>query len=190
MTLRRMCSSTNHAARFAASLIVWLVATSGTSGSYKEPTRLSALSAPVLHTVSVGRDPVALTVDEHVGRVFVLGSAGSVTTLNATTGVVIRTVAVGGDAQAVAVDEATGRAFVTDQGRVFTLNAQTGAIVRAIPVVGGPARGLAVDTRRGEVFVAARGVNHGPAGSGPGSIVVLDATTGLPRRTGSVKSRS
>jgi len=75
-----------------------------------------ATAARLLRTVGVGREPVALAVDEQASRVFVVGAAGSVTTLNATTGVVIRTVAVGRGAQAVAVDDATGRVFVTDPG--------------------------------------------------------------------------
>jgi len=143
-----------------------------------------AAASPLLRSVPVGRDPVALAVDERAGRVFVVGAAGSVTTLDATTGGVIRTVAVGRGAQTVAVDEATGRAFATDPGRVFMLDAHTGAVLRAISVGGGgPTGGLAVDARHGEVFVAVRGVDHGPAGSGPGSIAVLDATTGQTRRT-------
>ncbi len=183
MTLHRMCLITGRAG-FAASLTVWLVATPSGAGAYNGPERLPPLSAPVLRTVGVGRDPVALAVDERAGRVFVVGAAGSVTTLDATTGSVIRTVAVGRGAQTVAVDEATGRAFATDPGRVFMLDAHTGAVLRAISVGGGgPTGGLAVDARHGEVFVAVRGVDHGPAGSGPGSIAVLDATTGQTRRT-------
>ncbi len=144
--------------------------------------RIAASLRP--HTVPVGRDPVALAVDERTSRVFVVGSAGGVTLLDATTGVVLRSVAVGRGAQAVAVDEATGRVFVTDPGRVFLLDARTGAVLHAFPVGGGgPSGGLVLDARHGEVFVAVRGVDHGPAGSGPGSIVVLDAATGQTRRT-------
>ncbi len=143
-------------AGFAASLTVGLVAASG-AGAYRGPERLPPLSAPVLRTVGVGRDPVALAVDARTGRVFVLGAAGSVTTLDATTGSVIRTVAVGRGAQAVAVDEATGRAFVTDPGRVFVLDARSGATLRALPLGGGPTGELAVDARHGEVFVPANG---------------------------------
>ncbi len=143
-----------------------------------------AAASPLLRSVPVGRDPVALAVDARTGRVFVLGAAGSVTTLDATTGAPLRSVAVGRGAQAVAVDEATGRAFVTDPGRVFVLDARSGAVLRARSVGGGgPTGGLAVDARHGEVFVAVRGVDHGPAGSGPESIAVLDAATGQTRRT-------
>jgi len=182
--VRRSCPIAGHAARLAASLTVWLVITPSTPGSYNGLQRLPALPSPVLHTVSVGRDPVALAVDERAGRVFVLGSAGSVTTLDATTGVVMRSVAVGRGAQSVVADEVTGRAFVTDPGRVFMLDVRTGAVLRAISVGGsGPTGGLAVDARHGEVFVAVRGVNHGPAGVGPGSVAVLDAATGRTRRT-------
>ncbi len=182
MTLHRMCLITGRAG-FTVSLIVWLVAAGG-PGAYQGPERLPLLSTPVLRTVGVGRDPVALAVDARTGRVFVLGAAGSVTTLDATTGAPLRSVAVGRGAQAVAVDEATGRAFVTDPGRVFVLDARSGAVLRARSVGGGgPTGGLAVDARHGEVFVAVRGVDHGPAGSGPGSIAVLDAATGQTRRT-------
>jgi len=44
----------------------------------------SATSAPLLYTVGVGRDPVALAVDARTSRVFVLDRAGSVTTRDAT----------------------------------------------------------------------------------------------------------
>lgn len=173
-----MRPTSGHATRLAASLTVWLMVAPGRSG-HKGPDRLPVLPAPVLHITSVGRDPVALAVDERASRIFVLGSAGSVTTLDATTGVVIRTVAVGRGTQSVVVDEATGRAFVTDPGRVFMLDAHTGAVLRVISVGGGgPTGGLAVDARHGEVFVAANGVNRGPAGFGPATIAVLDATTG------------
>ncbi len=112
--------------------------------------------------------------------------AARTTTTPATTAPLLRTVDVGREpvALAVAVDEATGRAFVTVTGRVFMLDAHTGAVLRAISVGGGgPTGGLAVDARYGEVFVAVRGVDHGPAGSGPGSIAVLDATTGPLKRS-------
>ncbi len=141
--------------------------------------------APLLRTVGVGRDPVALAVDERAGRVFVVGAAGEVSVLDAATGAVVRTIAVGRGAQAVAVDEATGRAFVADQARVYTFDARTSAVLRALPIGGGPTGGLAVDARHGEVFVAARGapqpVNRG-GGFGPGDFAVLDATTGRLRR--------
>jgi len=183
MTSRKR-SVLSYTAGFVASLAVGLVPVIGVPSIQKRLIRPVIPAALVLRTVGVGRDPVALAVDARAGRIFVVGAAGSVTTLDAVSGAVVRTIAVGRGAQAAAVDEATGRAFVTDKGRVFTLNAQTGATLRAIPVAGGPATGgLALDARNGEVFVATNGVDLGPAGSGPGSIVVLDATTGLPRRT-------
>src|SRR5579875_1556085 len=127
-------------------------------------------SLPLLRAVRVGRNPVALAVDERAGRVFVVGAAGSVTVLDATTGAVVRTVAVGRRAQSVAVDEATERAFVTDPGRVFTLDARTGAVLRASPLGGGIQAGPVIDDAHGEVFVATRGVGRGPAGPGPASV--------------------
>jgi len=168
-----------HAAGLAASLTVWLMALPSTSGSYKEPDRLPVRPAPVLRTVGVGREPVAIAVDAQAGRTFVLSRAGEVTVLDAATGAVMRTIAVGRGAQAVAVAASTGRAFVTDPGRVFMLDARTGVVLRTFPVGGGgPTGALAVDARHGEVFVAANGVDHGPA-----SIAVLDATTGRLKRS-------
>ncbi len=184
MTLRHLYPIAGHAATIMIPLTIWLVVAPRPSSSYNRPQRPPGLLAPVLRSVPVGRGPVALAVDQRTGRVFVVGAAGSVTTLDATTGAPLRSVAVGRGAQAVAVDEATGRAFVTDPGRVFVLDARTGAVLRARSVGGGgPTGGLAVDARHGEVFVAVRGVDHGPAGSGPGSIAVLDAATGQTRRT-------
>ncbi len=154
-----------------------------------------AAAPPLPRVVRVGRNPFALAVDARAGRVFVLDGGtgtganyaltdpGYVSVLDATTGAVVRTVAVGRGLQAVAVDAATGRAFVTDQARVYTLDARTGAVLRTLPIAGGPTGGLVVDARHGEVFVVARGVDHGPAGRGPGGIVVLDAATGQTRRT-------
>ncbi len=144
-----------------------------------------AAASPLLRSVPVGRDPVALAVDARTGRVFVVGAAGSVTTLDAATGRFLRSVAVGRGAQAVAVDEATGRVFVTDPGRAFMLDARSGAILRALSLGGGPTGGLAVDVRHGEVFVPANGaprpVEQG-GGFGPGGFAVLDAATGRLRR--------
>lgn len=173
ITLRRKWSI----AELTASLAVWLVVACGGSGIYERPTELLNSPAPVLRTVGVGREPVAIAVEAQAGRAFVLSRAGEVTVLDAATGAVVRTIAVGRGGQAVAVDAATGRAFVTDPGRVFMLDARTGAVLRAFPVGGGgPTGALAVDARHGEVFVAATGV-------GRRGIAVLDAATGRLKRS-------
>ena len=187
-------------AECAAALAGWLVAAAGPGASHgwgaahgpgaarqpASPPPLSPLPAPVLRSVPVGRDPVALAVDQRTGRVFVVGAAGSVTTLDATTGAPLRSVAVGRGAQAVAVDEATGRAFVTDPGRLFMLDARTGAVLRAFPLNGGiqSQSSPAVDETHGEVFVATHGApGSNPVGPAhPPNISVLDATTGQLRR--------
>ncbi len=186
MTSRKR-SAPSYTARFAASLAVWLVPVIGVPSIQKRLIRLLIPPALVLRTVGVGRDPVALAVDERAGRVFVVGAAGSVTTLDAVSGAVVRTIAVGRGAQAAAVDEATGRAFVTDPGRVFMLDARTGAVLRAFPLNGGiqSQSSPAVDETHGEVFVATHGApGSNPVGPAhPANISVLDATTGQLRRT-------
>lgn len=144
--------------------------------------------SPVIATVRVGQDPIALVVDERSRRVFVLDRPGAVSVLDAMTGRLLCTVPLGHDLQAVALDAATGRVFVTDQTRVFTLDARSGAVLRALALGGGPARGLTLDARHAEAFVAVRGANHGIAGSGPRHIAVLDARTGRLRRSSTAQA--
>src|SRR5919201_1124740 len=155
----------------------------------------SASAGSMVRTIAVGRNPVAVAVDERTGHVFVakndLGlqdqlslalnccprGQGSVTVLDARRGAIQRTVRVGLSPLAIAVDERVGRAFVvsygsdTRTGRLSVLDTRTGTVVRTV-TVGLLPQGVAVDERTGRVFVA------GEDSSGLGDVSVLDVMSG------------
>ena len=170
-----------------------------------------ASSTPVvgpLRTVRVGQHPALVAIDARDHRVFVANEGplsfdyalptrpGSVTTLDERTGVVLRTVRVGQSPVSLAFDAPTGRVFVLCAGRVNSagyseggssvsvLDAVTGALLRTLPVgltpltvsasgaSPGSRQALAVDATSGRVYVAV-----------PAAVLVLDGTTGVVRRT-------
>src|SRR5437763_7605598 len=73
----------------------------------------------ILHTVTVGWNPIALVVAVRAGRVFAVnagstagGGTGSISVLDATSGRLVRTVRLGMSPHAAAVDERAGRFVV------------------------------------------------------------------------------
>lgn len=159
----------------------------------------------------VGPNPMAVTVDERTGRVFVLNAGplsksspsrpypelvgpGSVAVLDATTGRLMRTTQVGMSPVQAALDATAGRLYVLSQqpfelgtsdvpqaGSVAALDATTGRLVRTTDV-GVNAVALAVDERRGRVFALAR-ESQGSDDPSTGDTSVLDAATGTLVRT-------
>src|ERR671936_2116472 len=88
--------------------------------------------SPVLTTVTVGRLPWRVVVDEHSRRAFVVNRGeGTVSVLDSATGTLLRTLAVGDDPVAATVDERTGRVFVANgrDGTVSVLDAYGDAML-------------------------------------------------------------
>src|SRR5436305_12956117 len=68
-----------------------------------------------VRTIAVGRNPLAVALDERIGRAFVLNNAGnSVSMLDTATGTLLSTLATGRDPLALAVDARTGHVFVAN----------------------------------------------------------------------------
>jgi DNA-binding beta-propeller fold protein YncE len=157
----------------------------------------SANADSMVRTIAVGRNPLAVAVDERIGRAFVLNNAGnSVSMLETATGTLLRTVAVGRDPLALAVDERTGHVFVAkndlglqDQlslalnccphgkGSVTVLDARSGAIQRTVRVGLSPLA-IAVDERVGRAFVVSYGSD-----TRTGRLSMLDTHSGAVVRT-------
>jgi DNA-binding beta-propeller fold protein YncE len=146
-------------------------------------TMLDGTTGAVLCTTQVGADPVALAVDSHTRRVFILNGGKTdpvygtplgpttVSVLDAATGLLLHTLALGSraaGARPLAVDGRTGHVFVMTSGSnvvstptsgipvggsVTVLDAATGAILHTIHL-GAKANALAVDPRTGRVFVS------------------------------------
>src|SRR5947207_176252 len=92
---------------------------------------------PVLTTVTVGRWPWRVVVDEQSRRAFVINRGdGTVSVLDSATGTLLRTLAVGDDPVAAAVDERTGRVFVANggDGTVSVLDAHGDRVVKTVLV--------------------------------------------------------
>lgn len=188
-----------HAMGLAAMLVAWPAHHGARqvsdSATWNRHAGQTVPSSPLLGTVRVGQNPVALVVAAGAGRVFAVNGGvrvndagaliapGSASMLDATTGTVVRTVALDRGPKAIAVDERTGRVFVAALTTVSMLDARTGAVLRTITPNKGP-RGLAVDDAHGQVFVTTQGAPGTDfTKPGPASIAVLDATTGAIRRT-------
>lgn len=154
------------------------VANSGDTARDGDVSVLDAATGKVLRTVATGVHPVAVTVNEQRGHVFVVnagpldtGATGSVSMLDARTGAILHTAAVGRYPDAAAVDTRTGRLFVVsrEDSTVSVLDAARGTRLSTVRVAGVPAAAaLAVAERAGRVFVAGQG----------GAINVLDAASG------------
>lgn len=164
------------------------------SSTYAESvSMLDATSGRLLRTVG-GTRPGPMAVDTHTRCVFILdggrgASAGAVMVLDSATGRVLGRTPLGrlnpGLLVTPIVDARTGRVFVANNagGTVSTLDATTGRLLRTAPVGPHPFV-MAIDIRSGRVFVASLGAMDA-AGllTGPGSVSVLDARSGMPLRT-------
>src|SRR5205085_238069 len=157
----------------------------------------SASAGSMVRTIAVGRNPLAVALDERIGRAFVLNNAGnSVSMLDTATGTLLSTLATGRDPLALAVDERTGHVFVANndlglqdqlslalnccprgKGSVTVLDARSGAIQRTVRVGLSPLA-IAVDERVGRAFVVSYGSD-----SRTGRLSVLDTHSGAVVRT-------
>jgi len=112
---------------------------------------------------------------------------GAVTILDSATGRVVGNTPVGGLALPVTpvVDARTGRVFVANDasGTVSVLDARGGALLRTVTVGRHPFV-MAVDGRSSRVFVTSLGAMDAAGRlTGPGSVSVLDAQSGMLLRT-------
>jgi len=146
----------------------------------------------LLRTIPVGKNPVALAVDERAARIIVIARGpidgagvalgnGTITELDAVSGRIVRTAAVGRNPSAVAVDARDGRVIVASMGaidtmgnydgagRVTELDERTGATLRSVAVGIAP-QYLALDEHAGRVVVTSAG----------GTVIVRDAWAWAP----------
>ena len=139
------------------------------------------------------RAPVAVAVDEGLGRVYVvhrrfyrdldvnadLLPTDTVSVVDQATGTIITTIPVGtalnGVGQGIAVDDSRNRVYVTnsDDDTVSIIDGSANIVVATVQVGAGP-QGIAVDKERGLVYVA---------NSFGKSVTILDAVTGHARGT-------
>jgi YVTN family beta-propeller protein len=156
-----------------------------------------ASAGSMVRTIAVGRNPLAVAVDERIGRAFILNNAGnSVSMLDTATGTLLGTMAVGRDPLALAVDERTGHVFVANndlglqdqlslalnccprgKGSVTVLDARSGAIQRTVRVGLSPLA-IALDERVGRAFVVSYGRDNRT-----GRLSALDTHSGTVVRT-------
>lgn len=135
-----------------------------------------------------------MAVDARTNRAFVTNRTDdTVSMLDARSGAVLRTLPVGQGPLSLAVDTRTRRVFVVNEtaGSVSVLDARTGRRYRTVPV--GAIRpqpeaaanpvDLAVDERWGHVFVLNEGAIDQRGRATPGTVSVLDATSGRVVRT-------
>jgi len=166
---------------------------------------LDTRSGRLLRTIRVGNAPIAVAVDGRTGHVFVatrgltragIPTPGRVLTLDARTGTVTHVATVGISPRTIAVATTTRRIFVVNQDsdNVSMLDARTGRLLHTTPLGHAPCDAgddspctAAVDARTGRVFVASYTANT--AGSGMGTISMLDARTGVILRTIPVHGR-
>jgi YVTN family beta-propeller protein len=157
----------------------------------------SASAGSMVRTIAVGRNPLAVAVDERIGRAFVLNNGDhSVSMLDTATGALLKVVPTGRDPLALAVDERTGHVFVANndlglqdqlslalnccprgKGSVTVLDARSGAIQRTVHVGLSPLA-IAVDERVGRAFVVSYGSD-----TRTGRLSVLDTHSGAVLRT-------
>lgn len=146
----------------------------GNSGPSDTVSILDTRSGAVVRRVRISFAPIAATVDERAGRVFVASQGGlkangttpigmgMVSALDARTGRLLWQSAVGLRPVAIAADAQTQRVFVVNAGvygptgpgvgSVSVLDARTGASVRTV-TVNKAAVALAVDEQTNRVFV-------------------------------------
>jgi DNA-binding beta-propeller fold protein YncE len=151
---------------------------------------------PLVRSVSIAGQPIAVVVDERAGRAFVVDrgtnvDAGTVTVLQTRDGAVLRTLFAGSSPYAAAVDSRTAHLFVTDLAShgVSMLDTRSGVLLAVAPALpnwhssdpsmSGPqtiVTGVAVDESRARAFVAVGSAYAGVSGG----VTVLDATSGRP----------
>ncbi len=129
---------------------------------------------PALHTIAVGYNPYAVTVDERIGHVFVI-NGDALRVLDATSGVLLHTVTVPRTSpplDAMAVDSRQGQVVVTgyEPSGLHLFAAGSGQSTRTVRV-GSHASPVAVDSRTGRIFVADQS-------NEPSAVNVLDAVSG------------
>jgi len=147
---------------------------------------LDAASGRLLRTVGVGTFPENAVVAERAGRIFVADTgSGTVSVLDAVSGRLVHTALAGQHPRLMLVDERAGRVFVADNvsGTVTVLDAHSGAVLRSV-AVGVHMSAMAADARSGRIFISSVGSTDA-AGylTGPGSVSVLDASSGRLLRT-------
>lgn len=137
-------------------------------------------------TVGTVPSPTFVAVAPQKGRIVVLGAAGApgayvygVYVVDIHTGVIAHRTVVGGLPTAIAVDDRTTRIFVVDGDALDTLDARSAVLLRRRRIGTYPFIMPVVATRQGVVFVVA-GLTRP---SSQVNVSVLDATTGVVRRT-------
>lgn len=144
----------------------------------RDPRCLSGQGArhpwPALHTVVVGYNPYAVTVDERIEHAFVI-NGDALRVLDTTSGALLHTATAPPTSpplDAMAVDTRRGEVVVTgyEPSGIHLFAAGSGEPTRTARV-GSHARAVAVDSQTGRIFVADQS-------SEPGVVNVLDAGSG------------
>ncbi len=157
--------------------------------------RTSLLPAPLFvvdtrrgvvpYTRMLDGTPTEMEVDEHAGRIYLIGQGHGTTldVLDARTGRSLRSFPLGGQADnpqigpSLALDRRRERAFVlANEGAVVTLDDRSGRVVRTTQTEG--TNGIVADEPAGLVFARSEGT-----GLDDGTISVFDARSGALRRT-------
>jgi YVTN family beta-propeller protein len=143
---------------------------------------------PLVRTIGVGRDPVAVATDKTTGRAFVVNRSGNTLSVLGTTpgqaaqhqpiNVNVATIGVGRSPVAVEMDKNTGHAFVVNRASntVSVLNTATGAVLRTVAVGQDPIA-IAVDSKLGRALVVNQAGN---------TVSLLDTSTGSVLHTSAV----
>ena len=108
----------------------------------------------VMHTVAVGREPIAITVNRSTNRIYVANAgSASVSVIDGKNDTVVATVPVARLPYTLAVDETSKKVYVTHtySGSVTVID-ETTNIPTSLKV--GDADGLAIDPRHGKVFLS------------------------------------
>jgi len=148
---------------------------------------MDAATGQLLHATAVGREPSAMAVDAHAGRVVVVSALDrTASVLDAGTGRVIRTVKIDGQPEGVAVDDRSGHAlvaatgFMNNMGRftspssVTILDTRSGNVARVVALDRAPLWSIVADAEHGRAYL-------------PGApTIVLDTRSGA--RIGAIDS--
>lgn len=146
----------------------------GRTGSVRNTTR--AIPAPAYLAVTPWKGKVVVVGGPHSSDVYLL---------DAHTGTVGHPVRVGPDVTGLAVDKRTGHAFLTDAASFDVVDVRAGILLRTLRIGAYPSISPVIDTQAGRVFVVSGPTTHAAqlAGKTKIGISVLDATTGVLRRT-------
>jgi YVTN family beta-propeller protein len=143
---------------------------------------LATVTGRLLHTVTVGRGPVAVATDGRAQRAFVSNNGDkSVSVLDTRSGTVLRTVATGHTPTALAVDAQAGHilALNSGDGTVSLLAAPAGTVQRSVAVGAVPLLDLVVDERHSRAFVLRASSGTDRHQHAPGRVSVLDTQRGV-----------